>query len=800
MVKKLLLFVLIIYSGEAEVMSSVPAHLIACYRNGGPLLNAPHRIEVFLSIVRRLELSARLDMRLFSASLIRRFRLDGIQQASNPVETEFVLPFRASAFQFNKFKLLMDLFLPSQNLLDMDESLSLIESCLLHKLLSSMVQPWERGDENLTCPVSTEHRQKMINDSASRIYSRCPIENGVIQTDWGPIAPGTVVAAITASLESQRVSITDILSANIYKSKVSKPLIELAKRDWEKRVEKLTAGDNSVNFEKSKIVNNENNNEISNIWVATLAGDLAEVVVNQGPRVGASSQHLVVGSNNRWNDSVLPRTFYLLPQSSGVVDWHFTDAEILAGIDGLILASYVPSWIEQRRSLRLSQVLEMYYSNEGVSFDPTVRACNRLSLYTNAVNSSLLTSQTLRFAHILSLKQITVYIPLEEMQRMSEAAVTAFMEYVPSVLQRYHQNCLSSHNVPEIDLIVATDGSWKGYDVEQFTSWIGRALEIDQQRSTVGLLHGNTGRWIVPPSNNMTAFFSHIANFTDEWPNRLNVPNILSRINEQLRNQTLQNIISEKASAGRSTVVLVISPSDQLTSDELERSRELMYSIRSTYFDAYFVYAAQDLTNYKNINNEYMDYSEIFITLTSSSVLDVTNAIDTYLIKSDIPKKIVGAQCPINGTWYDQVPYEDAILPGRKQYYRIHPFYLRQQARIHVQFRNDAHGRILVCMWRGAETSQSCQMLTERDIYTFNLTTPCPSPDFCPPAHFAVTILSTLNSCAHADCRFPNQVGYYIRHSGFRCFPLLGAAVALSPVWKVHLGLSLMISFLYFNQ
>ncbi|CAG4979028.1 unnamed protein product [Parnassius apollo] len=757
MVKQLLLFVLIIYSAEAEVMSSVPAHLIACYRNGGPLLNAPHRLDVFLSIVKRLELSARLDMRLFSASLLRRFRLDGIEQASNPVESEFVLPYRASAFQFYKFKLLMDLFLPSQNLLDMDESLSLIESCLLHKLLSSMVQPWERGDENLTCPLSIEHRQKIINDGASRIHSRCPIENGVIQTDWGPIAPGTVVAAVTASLEQQRVSITDIFSTNIYKSEVSKPLIELAKQDWEKQVEKLTVGDNTVHFERSKMVNDEL--EISNIWVSTLAGDLAEVVVNQGPRVGASSQRLVVGSNNRWNDSVLPRMFYLLPQSSGVVDWHFTDAEILAGVDGLILASYVPSLD------RTAQIAE-----------------------------------TLRFAHILSLKQITVYIPLEEMQRISEAAVTAFMEYVPSVLQRYHQNCQLSHNVPEMDLIVATDGSWKGYDVEQFMSWIGRALEIDQQRSTIALLHGNTGRWIVPPSNNMTVFFSHIANFTDEWPNRLNLPNILSRINVQLRNQTLQDIFSKKASAGRNTVVLVISPNDQLTGNELERSRELMYSIRSTYFDAYFVYAAQDLTNFKNINNEYMDYSEIFITLTSTNVLDVTNAIDTYLIKSDIPKKVVGAQCPFNGTWYDQVPYEDAILPGRKQYYRIHPFYLLHQARIHVQFRNDAHGRILVCLWRGAETSQGCQTLSERDVYTFNLTTPCPSPGFCPPAYFAVTILSTLNACAHADCRFPNQVGYYIRHSGFRCFPLLGAAVALSPLWKVHLGLSLMISFLYFNQ
>lgn len=63
-------------------------------------------------------------------------------------------------------------------------------------------------------------------------------------------------------------------------------------------------------------------------------GDLAEVVVNQGPRVGSVPQRLVVGSNNRWNDTLLPRNNYIFPQNGSVIDWHFTDAEILAGVDG----------------------------------------------------------------------------------------------------------------------------------------------------------------------------------------------------------------------------------------------------------------------------------------------------------------------------------------------------------------------------------------------------------------------------------------------------------------------------------
>ncbi|KPJ16704.1 hypothetical protein RR48_10303 [Papilio machaon] len=102
-------------------------------------------------------------------------------------------------------------------------------------------------------------------------------------------------------------------------------------------------------------------------------------------------------------------------------------------------------------------------------------------------------------------------------------------------------------------------------------------------------------------------------------------------------------------------------------------------------------------------------------------------------------------------------------------------------------------------MFRGAEATQSCQLIGERNVHMFNLTAPCPSPDFCPPAHFVVTATATLNACAHADCRTPNQVDYYIQHSGLRCLPLLGSGAAPANHWKVHLGLSLVISILYLN-
>lgn len=93
----------------------------------------------------------------------------------------------------------------------------------------------------------------------------------------------------------------------------------------------------------------------------------------------------------------------------------------------------------QRRTLRLSQIIEMYYSHGGVSFDPEVKACNRQHLYTELFKTTDLFTETSRFAHVLSLRQITVYIPVEEMQRITNAAVDAFSGYVCKCSMFYHQ-------------------------------------------------------------------------------------------------------------------------------------------------------------------------------------------------------------------------------------------------------------------------------------------------------------------------------------------------------------------------
>jgi hypothetical protein len=55
---------------------------------------------------------------------------------------------------------------------------------------------------------------------------------------------------------------------------------------------------------------------------------------------------------------------------------------------GLILAGAVHSWKEQLSRLRLSQLLDMYYSHRGVNFDPRYRACERQARLKETVDTS----------------------------------------------------------------------------------------------------------------------------------------------------------------------------------------------------------------------------------------------------------------------------------------------------------------------------------------------------------------------------------------------------------------------------
>lgn len=62
----------------------------------------------------------------------------------------------------------------------------------------------------------------------------------------------------------------------------------------------------------------------------------------------------------------------------------------------MILSSQIKKWTNVLSSTRLSQIIDMYYSNRGVSFDNSYKACNRKSKISDLFDGINLEEQVIK--------------------------------------------------------------------------------------------------------------------------------------------------------------------------------------------------------------------------------------------------------------------------------------------------------------------------------------------------------------------------------------------------------------------
>lgn len=227
--------------------------------------------------------------------------------------------------------------------------------------------------------------------SAGEARSVCPVENGVIRTIWGAVSGGPLITGIAAGLEPQSVQIRDLLA-------LSRSASQFSARQQTQQV------------------------RVDNRWAATLAGDLAEVTLIQGP----ISQNVLVGGIGGWNSTTIPR-WYFLSQRDRL---EMTDAEIRGGLDGLILATNIESYRSQAPQLRLSQLIDMYYSQRGV-FSTNVASCNRGTLFTEVAPIETLRAQTEAFSAVLDREmQMRVTLPAVSIKQFAERSANSLSTYI----------------------------------------------------------------------------------------------------------------------------------------------------------------------------------------------------------------------------------------------------------------------------------------------------------------------------------------------------------------------------------
>lgn len=133
-------------------------------------------------------------------------------------------------------------------------------------------------------------------------------------------------------------------------------------------------------------------NRISMKFFSTLkstnhpTGDLAEMVMVQGPQL--KSEHFALGADGSWNSTSRPLHYFLGANEN----LQMTAAEIRGGLDGLILADQVNEHYKRYGSLKLSQVLDMYYNRRGL-IHQDVRACDRRRNLLNVAPTDMLVAQ-----------------------------------------------------------------------------------------------------------------------------------------------------------------------------------------------------------------------------------------------------------------------------------------------------------------------------------------------------------------------------------------------------------------------
>lgn len=104
---------------QENIQTRIPNSLAECYND--PAIfdrdnRLPSNVNLLIELIRKVEDQPGFnqDLRTFTASLVHRFRMDGIERAPGVFQPS-VLPFSPSGFQFSKHRLLLSRLLPGAN-------------------------------------------------------------------------------------------------------------------------------------------------------------------------------------------------------------------------------------------------------------------------------------------------------------------------------------------------------------------------------------------------------------------------------------------------------------------------------------------------------------------------------------------------------------------------------------------------------------------------------------------------------------------------------------------------------------
>ncbi|CAG4979044.1 unnamed protein product [Parnassius apollo] len=797
---------------QLTAQSSLAPELRECYTN--PVLVdrnnlPPTTIPVLIDIIRKIEDNPNInvDLRQLAVLLLHTYRQDGIEYHQPEVSSSVsstILPFAPTFHSFYRHRLLLTKIIPGNLQVLSNTTVTSELKCALHFMLSTTVDARVRGNENSCNQLSQyralrtardvtldnddveildlsklkkadsngQMRQYNPNDDVEFTYkgnskserqvlgqSTCPILNGIVNTRWGAVSAGNLIAGIAAGAELQQVPIQELIKGSI------------------------------LNY-------NNVQSSVTSIYPATLSGDLAEAVLIQGTESGNPS--ISIGAAGNWNSSQATR-FYMLHSRSNI---EMTDPEIRGDIDGFVLGTTLTSVLGVSSSLKLSQLLDMYYSARNGVYEPTLRACNRQALSQQYIESTRLASEAYTFAAALDTNMPLRGTITGGLEDLVNSAVTNFQTYTANNLN--DMNCATTEATTvdyrlKTNLYIVLDATWQYNAIYPAISYLLDNIEVSKYGSSVTLLNAFDGSIIVNKTFSVSDFHTnytlvkHQTLFTG-----VNLESTLTNIRIMMHSE-LENEKTTNYVGGNATVLLFLlnSGNIQNTAAVWEQARILNETVPD--LRIIFATATNQFDNLWNLVRDlHNDITTISLNTQGTNVEIAMNPILERI--AQVGRRIINPTC---GSDYPEESssgsrhFEDFIEPGYINFYAMSPNYFYQNndnRKIRISRSSAGSGSLIVCYSRVTtlprqnatlsgyeESAVTCHTLASSGNIEISLQNACDgywTINSCP--FFFISVQSSAAStslsatCVDNSCRFPYNIRYQVQVEELGCFSKAG--------------------------
>ncbi|XP_058801781.1 uncharacterized protein LOC131670302 [Phymastichus coffea] len=755
------LAILIIGESAVESFRALPNHLRECYRGDGSFApKLPLNLRAILDVLRKVERRTRtsLTIRTLSAALVKRYKLDGVTYSGELPAREGVLRFAANGAQRAKQRIVQEL-MPGDDALLPADALTRDERCLLHFAMSNTI--WvhsESREESFCAPGPNERSLGNVAPARSRSVRSiaamadqsfdprshfCPKEGGVILSPYNTLALGSVVSAVAAALEPQRIK--------------PRLLLDMPVDEDDGDVEFVVPRDQ---IDRSMWLQSMASSEvqIDNVWIATISGELAELVIYQGP---IYDDRMYLGSTGFWNSTIRPRIFYISHRTN---NFELTRAEIVGAVDGLIIAKNMDSWISKFANLRLSQVLDMYYSDKGMVFDRNVKACQRGMQFPRVAPKVVMEEQTYAASQVLAYLNSKAAMTTQALQRIVARAVNSFSKYTDDYLFTEVQCRGRRRRQNKVELVVAFDGAWTRSYTADFLAALLDDFDVSIYGSRMGIMHGESGQWLRNMTDSPTDLYRTIDQLsTFSWPRKLELAAVFQSIQKYL-DDSWERLIQNHTVANLGQAVVLLVPRITLDTEETQLAMTALKKLKSKHPETHFLY-------YTHASK--VEMLRKFLLTEEDRIVDSMEIDDISRILATVPMTLRSAGCNKNLPGV-RLQFEDYIYPSETIIYRLHPQWRIRAKRVPVTFHGVGYGTMTVCLWNQhkmnlKQTGKRCKALSLYGEISLENDYQCEENNKCPSTYFQIKNVTTNTRCAELDCRTPDQVRFIVRTESFQC-------------------------------